>query len=250
MKTGQGSEYLPIHFWYPGMNKIKAGKGYRDGRPLGVLSGPCPECTGTIISIKINTSRKGMECTSEKVCDTCGLVQDGAVIGKHEQQYHTPHFGSHEEWLERSQATGELDDCDNNLEYQAQQTGQRPNTDDIDYPDENNIFTNINDRNPRLEQAIKRLNKTNQSKKQPMQQWRIQQYHDTADDYINMLDINKYDALDIHYIIDHMGTLSKLPYKIDEVIYHIALLIGHKDLRKYRDHNKKLYNLLTDRLGG
>ena len=160
---------LPKNFHYHGMNKIKAGKGYRDGRPVGVISGPCPECNGQIISIKINTSRKGMECTSEKVCDTCGLIQPSAfaVIDKIEPEYHTRHYDTHEEWLEQSQAIGLTDEIDINLEYTAQEMGHRPNTGEIDYPESNPIFQNINDRNPRLEKAIQRLNKTNESKRHP-----------------------------------------------------------------------------------
>jgi hypothetical protein len=80
VSTKEGSEYLPKNYWYPGMNKGKAGKGYRNDIPLGILGGPCegswinPKCTGTIISLKMNISSRGFETTSEKVCETCGAL--------------------------------------------------------------------------------------------------------------------------------------------------------------------------------
>ena len=76
MKDEYSGEYLPKPYHYHGMSKIKAGKGYRHGNPLGILGGPCKieDCTGTIISLKMNISARGFETTSEKVCDTCGTI--------------------------------------------------------------------------------------------------------------------------------------------------------------------------------
>lgn len=71
---------LPKYFWYHGMNKIKAGKGYMDGKPLGVIGDNCTECDGLIIKLQMNTSSKGFETTSESVCDKCGLVEGGPFM--------------------------------------------------------------------------------------------------------------------------------------------------------------------------
>jgi hypothetical protein len=85
------SSLLPKHFWYEGMNKIKAGKGYINqftGKQevLGVQGGPCRICDGTIIALKMS-SGNGFEVTSEKVCNKCGLIYPTAyqVLDKRDE---------------------------------------------------------------------------------------------------------------------------------------------------------------------
>jgi hypothetical protein len=85
MKTDKFKDVtLPKNFHYHGMNKIKAGKGYRDGKALGVKEGKCKYCHGTIIRLRMNISNKGFECTSELVCDKCGTVYNMPymILGK------------------------------------------------------------------------------------------------------------------------------------------------------------------------
>lgn len=96
------SSYLPTQFRYDGYKKIKGGKGYRNGKPIGIQDVPCDaeytlhkqftylgkqynyelpyKCNGTIISLQMNTSSKGFETTSEKACDTCGKISLGSFI--------------------------------------------------------------------------------------------------------------------------------------------------------------------------
>ena len=152
---------LPLYFHYHGMNKIKAGKGYRDGHPIGVIGGRCPECDGHMISIKMNTSSKGFETTSEKVCDTCGLVQPGAfqVLEPH-PPYKSRPYQSHEEWIKYNcMDTIRDDDVAWDAESYVHATGGRLNTSDnytVTGGDEIG-FNNEHHTNPRLGKAIQRL---------------------------------------------------------------------------------------------
>ena len=234
---------LPFNFWYYGMTKIKAGKGYREnGRGYGVIGGPCKECEGTVISIKMNTSRKGMEVTSEKVCDTCGLVVPGAFQTLEPRPpYKGRYFNTHEDWLEHAR-------------------GVEPDFHGADMWHENAIhlfggeyeptpFSNRYDHNPRLALAIKRLANTPASIKTPRHITRQRQYMLIVDDCAHALDLLPYQVVDVKYILEHDTGLSKWPYKMEDVIYELCLIVGNKDLRKYQSINRRLYDLLTDRLG-
>lgn len=251
MNNEVGSSYLPKHFWYDGMNKIKAGKGYRNGIPLGVKSGPCKECDGEIIAIKICTSSKGFETTTEKVCNKCGLVYPTSfqIIDKIEEDYTTRPYQTHEDWLRNNKPTDILDGIDQTLEYECQVGGTRPSTDDdISFGPNKAMFKNENDYNPRLAKAIKRLSKTPQSKRQPMKEWRANEYHEIARDYIHAMQLNRGDSSDVHYFIDKLNFYFGR-YKADEIIYHLCLIVGKKDLRKYNGYNKNLIELIKGRLG-
>jgi len=266
MNSDYQSEYLHPYFHYHGMNKIKAGKGYYNGHPLGVLSGPCIECEGEIISLKINTSRKGMECTSEKVCNTCGLIYDGAfqILGKQEQEYHTRPYTSHEQWLEemKKQETrqGNPEDIAIECELEEHETGHRKQTeDDYTYGETETRYKNINDINIRLNLAIDRLASTNESKKQPWQDWKDAQYKDLVDDYAMELGLLKYQIADVKWIIDHRYNMFDTRYKMEDIIYHICLYMKVlqlsrkatgilKEARLQGRYNRTLYHLVKAKL--
>ncbi len=108
---------------------IKAGKGYRDGIPYGVIGRDCDECRTPIVSIKMATSQKGMQCTSESVCPACGLIHQGpfAILDRYEDDYRTNEFESHDDWLaQMKKEPCHLDsDIDEGLEYGASFSGNR-----------------------------------------------------------------------------------------------------------------------------
>jgi hypothetical protein len=262
----EGKEsYLPKSFHYDGMHKIKAGKGYKHGKPQGVKSGPCDECNGTIISIKMNTSSKGFETTSEKVCDTCGLVYQGAfnVIDKYHENYSSYEYNTHQEWMKANKPIDKSnEDVAWDNELFEHKTGQRPNTsDNVGYGGTyEQQFNNINDSNWRLNQANARLARTPQSMKISSNDRNTHEYHLIADDYIHELGLNKYDAMDVHYYIDHRDTLFKLDYKADDIILCICLYVmgqrmdklsfGRltKQIYKTDRRKKKIYSLVRDKL--
>jgi hypothetical protein len=211
MKPDGSNTLLPPSFWYDGMDKIKAGKGYRKGVPLGRIGPPCDECKTPIIHISICVSSRGSEFITEKVCPNCGLVH------------------------------GELHyDC--NKEYIIQMNGSskgvyRPNTQ-----------RKYGGSFKRLEKAKHRLNRTNASKKQPMKEWRNTEYHLIAEDYIHELGLNKPDARDVHYYIDHRGNTLNTRYKMDIIILHLCAVIGQtKHFYLDSRYIKKLYDLLRER---
>lgn len=236
---------LPLNYMYYGYDKIKAGKGYnKDGTPRGVLSGKCSECDGQVISIKMNTSSRGFETTSEKVCDKCGLTVPGSFqVLEAKEDYKSPYSATHEEWMQQNNLSNDMDDTDMYLENYYHIFGGKGFGEQLELG-----FWNRYTKMPkRLEEAIKRLSNTPQSMKIPTSDRRKHQYHLIADDYIHMLELSKYDALDIHHYIDtnkmYMGR-----YKVDDIIYNLCLVIGKKDLRKYNNHNKNLYDLLREKL--
>lgn len=259
--TKQGSEYLPKHFWYPGMNKAKAGKGYRDGKPVGTLGMQCQECEGTVINIRIcygmgsegdeSDAKNVMETTTEKVCDTCGLVYQGAyqTLDRYDDHYTTVPFDGHEVWKERmielQKAQDSIEDIDSYAEVGQQLLSS---LDDNGRIIQTNPVT-VNQSTIRLYKAMKRLSKTPQSMKISRTKRRTYQYHLIADDYIHILELNKLDAKDVHYVIEHRKNTLNTRYKMEDIIYHICLIVGNKDLRKYPEYNRSIYNLLTDRLG-
>lgn len=251
MKSDEWTDVLlPKYFHYHGMNKIKAGKGYRDGHPVGPLSGPCPECDGTIVSVKMNTSRKGFETTAEKVCNKCGLVIPGAFqVLEPKDDYTARPYDTHESWVAAMTPSPKSnEDVAWDAELYEHINGVRMNTkDNVGYGQHDSVtYANENHRNPRLGLAINRLAATPASIKQPMQDWRIKQYHDQADDYINMLQLNKVVAADVHYYIDH-NKMYMGRYKADEIIYHLCLVYGHDHLLEENEYNGKLYDLLCTR---
>lgn len=251
MNSDYQSEYLPPHFWYHGMNKIKAGKGYRDGRPVGPLSGPCPECDGTIISVKMNTSAKGFETTNEKVCDKCGLVIPGAfqVLEPKNDNYKSKPFDTHEQWVKQMKPSDKSnDDVAWDAELYEHINGVRMNTsDDVGYGGPRLEYNNRFDHNKRVAKAIWRLNKTPQSMKISSSDRNIHKYHELADDYIHMLQLNKVVAADIHWYIDH-NKMYMGRYKVEDIVYHLCLVYGHDYLLEHNEYNQNLYDLLCSRV--
>ena len=250
---------LPKNYHYSGMYKVKAGKGYRrDGHPVGVMGHKCEECDGTIISLQMNTSSRGFETTSEKVCNKCGLTYPGSfqILEKKDTDYHSKYSDTHEEWVEQNKPTFDLDDVDMELERWANWNGKRndSDTDDttIHFPgDESGGPKYINPRYAkRLKDARGRLDNVPASKKMPMKAWREREYNDMVDDYAHELGLNKLDVADVKYYIKHLNDIAKWPYKMEDVIYTMCLVVAKRDLRKYRGVNRRLYDLLTDRLGG
>lgn len=251
---------LPKNFWYDGMFKVKAGKGYLDlkggSRVVGPLSGPCSECDGTVVSIKMNTSSKGFETTSEKVCNKCGLVVPGAFqVLESKPDYKSKYYATHEEWMEDMKPSHKSnEDVAWDNELYEHKTGKRPNTsDDVGYGGAKfgDQFANINDDYPpRMRLAISRLAKTPASIKMDKQEWRKREYHTIADDYIHMLELNKLDAADVHWHIDNHGVTQLTRYgkaNVDDLIYHLCILYGKVDKRKCVGYNKYLYDLLQDK---
>ena len=219
---------------------VKAGKGYRDGKPIGPIGGKCKECDGNVISIKMNTSARGFETTSEKVCDTCGLVVPGAFqVLEPQPPYKSRYYDTHADWVAAMKPDPDMDDVDAWLENGIHLYGGSY---------EPYEYANQWDKNKRLIQAEKRLASTNQSKYMPMKVWRDREYEFLVDDYAHTLDLLPYQIVDVKYIIDHQKTLSKFPYKMEDIIYNLCLIIGKKDLRKYKNYNKNLYDLLIERL--
>jgi hypothetical protein len=117
---------------------IKAGKGYRDGRPVGIVGRDCDECGEPIISIRMASGQKGQQCTSENVCSGCGLVYQGsfAILDKYEDDYKTKEFESHKDWLAqmKQEPHDYMSDIDISNEYMASIEGKRESEgDDVGY---------------------------------------------------------------------------------------------------------------------
>lgn len=250
--------YLPPHFWYNGMHKVKAGKGYRDGRPIGVIGGPCDDCGSDTISIKMNTSSKGFETTSERVCKECGLVHPTSfqVIEKR-KEYKSKYYDTYDAWLEDMKTEPSYDDTgyDSKHEYNMQLAGRRDGL--IYAPGGYNVYGLSH---KRLALAIRRLADTPASIKQPMKSWRQNQYHEIADDYIHELELNKLDAADVHYYIDNRDTLFKMDYKVEDIILCICIYVQFLSLSKQKRGGlmfkycslygdiKTLYSLIVQKL--
>lgn len=257
--------YLPKDAHYYGMKKLKGGKGYDTyGHPQGIIGGPCPECTGTIINLQMNTSRKGMECTSEKVCDTCGLIIDGAfAIYRHKfepyyirepKEYHTHPFNTHQEWLERMKELenpmGNPDDIALDAEMFAHVSGNRMNDNQADgdealghYGHDFQIAGN-NDRYTQQKQLYKQLGlktqnpeTSNRSSAETMQ-WKHKRQMDYVDICKTMLCMNKTQVQEVKYIIDTKGVAyfhRKLSY--ETIILTICICIMGMTLKdEHMDH--------------
>lgn len=246
-----------------GYKLAKMGKGYRDGRPLGPIGGPCNECGGNIISIRMCTSAKGFETTSEKVCDTCGLVVPGSFqVLEPKEDYKTKYYQTHQDWLNDNKPDFDFDDTDMYFENYYNLYGGKNKGENIKFLNE---FTRIP---RRLMEATKRLEATNESKKMPMKEWRNKEYHEIADDYIHELGLNKLDAADVYYIIDNRGSEFDTRYQMEDIIHCICLAVRvgeHRDkdsvslskqkkgglIYKYgsrKGYNKQLYSLIVQTL--
>lgn len=235
---------------------IKAGKGYDEhGHPRGPIGGKCSECDGDIISIKMNTSRKGFETTSEKVCNRCGLVVPGAfqTLDHNPNDYRGKYYATHEEWIQ-NQCMEVLNDDDiawQNESY-VHATGHRLHTsDDVGYDAwRYDKQKNDNHNNPRIAKAIWRLNKTPESMKISSSDRNMHKHMLLIDDYAHEVELLPYQTIDVKWIIKHDIHILKWPYKIEDMIYNLCLVIGNKDLRKYRQYNERLYTLLKERYLG
>jgi len=217
--------YLPKDFHYYGMNKIKGGKGYREGHPIGIIGGPCPECEGTVVNLQMNTSSRGMECTSEKVCDTCGLIIDGAFsIYRHRFEpfyirepkiYHTNPFDTHEEWLERmkelDEMQGKMDDVAVETELFQHWTGNRPGDDtEISTSGTQGFFEHgIGDSDETLARdlGLKTKNAVNYNRpSKEVMEYKLKQQMDYVDICKTQLGMHNGQVMDIKEIIIKHGT--------------------------------------------
>lgn len=230
MNSDYNSAYLPKAFHYYGMNKIKAGKGYRDGVPLGRIGGPCDECGTPVISIQMNTSSKGMECTSEKVCPSCGLVHQGAfaVLQRYETKYTSKSYDTHEAWLidAKKSETGNYEDIDANCEAWALYNGKREMTDDdVSYggnrESDNKSFSN-RATNKNYINAIRRLN---DNKEIPGNVMREYEYVDIAKDYANELGMNKAQLDEVLGLLKIRKNIFNTRYSMDLIILALCITI-------------------------
>jgi hypothetical protein len=242
MNSDFKSQYLKPEFHYYGMNKGKLGKGYRDGVPLGRLGGKCDECDGTVIAIQMNTSRKGMECSSEKVCDTCGLVHQGAftVLQRYFSDYSGKSYGTHDAWVEdmKKSEIGHFDDIDPTLEYWCNWNGKRPNNGDVVHYGDGDAkrppkthYVNKKYKQ-RLRDAEERLDKTNQSKNVPRDITRMNNYVRTLNDYSAEIGMMKHQREEAEYIVRNNNGLFNIPYKVDDIIYAICLEVYTSKMSK------------------
>ena len=85
----------------------------------------------------------------------------------------------------------------------------------------------------RLRKAEERLSKTNASKNQPMQMWRISEYHKDADNYGALLGLPLYQMVDVHYFIDN-NKMTMGRYKVDDILYHLCLIYGNVDVSTWK----------------
>lgn len=210
--------YLPLYFHYYGMDKVKAGKGYKkDGTPIGILGPKCPECDGTIISLQMNTSSRGMECTSEKVCDTCGLVQDGAfiVLGKQEAEYKTRPFDTHDEWIRRmvelEERQGNPDDIAVECELFASWTGNRPGDDtEVSTGGTHGFYeAGIGNQDEKLARSLglKTKNAANYGNgSKEVMEYKLKLQMDYVDICKTQLCMNSLQVMDVKYLIKTYGT--------------------------------------------
>ena len=172
------------------------------------------------------TSAKGFETTSEKVCDTCGLTFPGAFQVL-EKKHNGGAYGYDDVDIYHENAKHLFGDTYDGFVFEK--------------------YANKNTKMPkRLSDAMGRLKNVPQSKKMPMKVWRNKDYHEIANDYIHELELNKADAKDVHYYIDHSKE-RKWPYKMEDIIYHLCIIVGKVDLRKCKGYNRNLYDLLMER---
>ncbi len=214
MMSDYQSQYLPKAFHYYGMNKGKLGKGYIDGIPYGRISGPCDECGTPIISIQMNTSAKGMECTSEKVCPACGLIHQGAftVLDRYEVQYTSKSYDTHEAWLiDAKQSEKALFDPNTECEILDEDS-----TNDMDYSDKTTKVITKKSKN-RINWLIGRYDK------QSTTEYNKAQYSFIVDGYRNELGMSKVQSNKVKEILNTNDNLFKMPYKIDDIIYALCI---------------------------
>lgn len=270
--------YLPYNFHYYGMDKLKGGKGYKkDGTPIGIIGGPCPECEGTIINLQINTSSRGMETTSEKVCDMCGLIIDGAFnISRHKYEpfelreqpdYHTRPFDTHEDWLERMKELdsrqGNPEDIAVETEIYTHVTGHRPDDDTVIEGNGSGYKEHgIGNQDENLARALglKTKNAANYGNKhKDVQEYRKKQYYDYIDICKSTLHMHRGQVAEARYIIDNEPSLMKLPYPYEDIIYHMCLRLrllgmGRKGTKLMNSerlgdrYNKTVYSAVRSKL--
>jgi len=274
---------LPSNFHYYGMNKIKGGKGYdMYGHPRGIIGGPCPECDGTIINLQMNTSAKGMECTSEKVCDTCGLIIDGAFsIYRHRFEpyyirepkiYHTNPFSTHEEWLERMKELDEMQGNPEDIALDAEMfchaTGNRMSDSQADRDEavgnvsfKEHGIVNTDEKLART-LGLKTKNAANygNSSKEVMQ-WKNKQHYDYIDICKTILGMHRGQVASVRYILDNVPNILNISrYNAEDIIVCICLVVMSdsipyqrmggiiKKLNSTVGYNKTLYNVVADKL--
>lgn len=259
--------YLPYNNHYYGMDKIKGGKGYKkDGKPIGILGGKCPECKGNIIKLQMNTSRKGMECTSEKVCDTCGLIMDTAyiVLNKIEQEYHSLTFKTHEDWIEYAKEqeqkgqTGDiLEGTCAATESFAHVTGERMNAAGDDGRNDgiadhdsgiwgkgSSMETDAYRRNhyhEDLARALK-LNNWNAENWGRDSEGVLKHRHKQYEDYIgvckSIMGMHNGQVEEVKYIIETEPNILNIQrYSYEDIISHICLVVMSTSYNNYRKWN-------------
>lgn len=237
--------YLPYNYHYYGMDKVKGGKGYKkDGTPIGIIGGPCIECDGTVINVQMNTSSRGMETTAEKVCNTCGLVQNGPfmVLGKIEQDYHTKPYDTHEEWIEQmkllEERQGNPEDIAIETELFQHQMGFRPGDDtEITMTAHEGHAKGNNDKYDEQKQLYKALKlKTDKPEywdrgSNEVMKYKLKRQMDYVDICKSMLCMNSIQVMDVKYLIDKYGTQyfhRRAPY--EEIILALCIHRMSKDM--------------------
>lgn len=274
--------YLPKNAHYYGMDKIKGGKGYKkDGKPIGILGGKCPECEGTIIKLQMNTSRKGMECTSEKVCDTCGIVVDTAyiVLNKIEKEYHSLTFKTHEDWVEYAKEQDKKGQTGDILEGTCAATesfahifGRRMNDFEAD-GDSGSLgkgstfhLKGNNDKYGEQKTLYKQLGmKTNLAEywnrgSEDVLKHRHKQYEDYIGVCKSILGMHNGQVEEVKYIIyNEPNILNISRYSFEDIIFHICVYVkllgmGRKGtrmmntIRLEEQYNSTLYKVIRDKL--
>lgn len=112
----------------------------------------------------------------------------------------------------------------------------------------------------RYNQAVGRLKGTNESKKMPMSIWRTREYKSVADKFIKELDLNKPDAADVYWVLEHRSNDFNTNINMDDIIFCICLYVKGRNMDKlsfarltkgiYKtdSKNRGLYALVRDKL--
>jgi hypothetical protein len=270
-----GCPYLHPNFWYHGMNKIKAGKGYRNDIPLGPIGGKCSECDGDIISIKMNTSAKGFETTSEKVCNKCGLIVPGAFQTLEPKgEYKARYYATHDEWVEAMKPKEPEDDdiaWDNELFEHF--TGRRPGDDEeyeISYiAQKSQTFEEYIDKKDSLDYHLGlkskwklgvRAEDWNRGTKERMQH-KLKQQYNYLDICKTQLGMNNNQVDSVRYIINTKGVKEfHRQTSYEDIIAHICLVVMSysmkpqrfsvlvREYKRYNTYNRVLYQRIKDML--
>ena len=220
---------LPKNYHYSSMWKIKAGKGYRrDGHPVGVIGHQCPECTGHIISIQMCTSSRGFTTTSEKVCDTCGLIVPGSfqILEKIDEPYRGRHTETHEEWIQQNTPDLNYDDVDAELEWSSSLNGYRPNTEDAKGYGEKQTTHYVN---PKYAERIEKLEW--KYKHTPMKTWRELEYIGKINGIGEQIGISRYHIIILSEMVEKHGIKyfnRRLSY--EEIITQMCLYFKGDDI--------------------